>query len=502
MRLVDGMTSARESRLLVVALITIFLFAAFVATCIFNAYPYSMDEYSVMIQAGIFADGTLAKAATPYSAILSERWMISNGNKIFSKYPPALAAFLAIPLRVGIPQLLNPFLSTLTAFFVFRLSHRHFGSRAAWLTLAILGTSPYFYPYAASLFPQPLALCLATFCVMLLSEHISTTSLVKCFFMGVGVGTLFLARQLDAACLLVVLALGVGFATPRESRRRSLMSLGVGTLPGLLLLFLYNYAQSGKVSISAFSVWNRDFAIGPAVGGGLWTTCRTLVENYVNWFFTYTVQSFYVDLLPFVGIPLFSLFVLGLLTMRAGAPRWAAVFILMIVGAYVMHPSTGWPQYGQRYWYVCFGAFMFIAAQGIATLEKIVPARPSVAFYAVIFGTQIVILISSLSDFERRFALQEAVWRDIAFSCPERSIVVLKKPSQIDVDGMQFFVGSDFKRNSPRFGERLIVHEVDDLNRLRGFFPDYPVCPYDFRGGRLREKLPGFPPRDRLSILR
>jgi len=496
------MTLPRESTLLAIALLAIFLFSSFVATFLFNSYPYSMDEYSVMLQAQIFADGSLSKQATPFSRILSEKWMIIQGDRIFSKYPPALAALLVIPLRLGIPQLLNPLLSTLTAFFVFRMICLHFGSRTAWITLGILGTSPYFYPYAASFFPQPLALCVATFCLFLLSEHISKPSLARCFLMGLAAGALFLGRQLDAACLLVVVALAIGRATPPDRRLKALATFGAGCLPGLLALFLYNYLQSGKVSISAFSVWNRDFAIAPAVGGGAWATSIKLISNYVDWFFTYTVKSFYEGLLPYVGVPLFSLFVIGLLTMRAVATRWAFVLILLVVCAYGMHPSTGWPQYGQRYWYVCFGAFLLIVAQGVSAVQEIASARTRVAFFSILFGTQLVVLSSSLSTFEQRFELHAAVWRDISQTCPDRTIVVLKKPARMDIGDIQFFLGSDFKRNSPRLGERLIVHETDDLHTLQVIFPSLSTCFYDFRGGNLRETLPGFPATDRLSIVR
>lgn len=492
----------RERVLLITSLFAIFLVASFVATSLFNSYPYSMDEYSVMVQARIFADGALSREAAPFSSIIAEKWMMVEKGKVFSKYPPALAALLAVPLKLGIPQLLNPLLSTLTAYFVFQICFRHFGSSAAWTTLAILGTSPYFYPYAASFFPQPLALCVATVCLFLLSEHLFESSPFKCFLMGTAIGLMFLARQLDAACLLVVLVLAVAFATPKTGRLRALATLGVGCVPGVLTLFVYNYLQSGMLSISAFPVWNLDFAVAPAIGGGVWQTSRTLIANYVQWFSKYTVTSFFSDFLPYVGVPLFTLFVVGLLTMRGSLTRWAACFIALIVGAYVMHPSTGWPQYGQRYWYVCFGAFMFISAQGISAIQGICSPRSRTVFYATLLGIQLIVLVCSLSQFERRFDLQEAVWSDILKTCPDRTIVILKRPAHLDVDEIQFFIGSDFKRNTPTLGDRLIVYDNDDINKLRGFFPTFPWCFYDFRGGKLRQHLPGFPPKDPLLMLR
>ena len=488
--------------MLALALVAIFGLASYVATFLFNSYPYSMDEQSVMFQAGIFADGALSRSATPYSSIITETWVIVRDGKVFSKYPPALAALLAAPYWMGIPQLLNPLLSTLTAFFVFRLTQFHFGTRIAWIILAIVGTSPYFYPYAASFFPQPLALSIATFCLLLVSQHIARYSRMRCFLMGAAVGVLLLARQLDAACLFVALAGAICFASPRGQKLQALSALCGGTLPGFLLLILYNYLQIGELSISAFSVWQRDFALAPAMGGGIWSTGQKLISNFSTWFFTHTVKSFYVDLLPYVGVPLFSLFVVGLLTMRATASRWAAFFIVLVVCAYVMHPSAGWPQYGQRYWYVCLGAFLLIVAQGVVTVQGWTSPRARIVFYSILFGTQLVTLVLRLSEFERRFELQEAIWRDISRVCPDRTIVVLKKPQRIDIEDIQFFVGSDFKRNSPPLGERFIVLEADDVLKLNGNFPSYPRCFYDFRGGDLRRKLPGFPPRDPLSSVR
>jgi hypothetical protein len=132
-----------------------------------------------------------------------------------------------------------------------------------------------------------------------------------------------------------------------------------------------------------------------------------------------------------------------------------------------------------------------VLEQKLQQLRTVIPLRP------VVEGDS-----AKEELYLKRFELQEAVWKDIAQTCPDRTIVVLKKPERIDVDGMQFFIHSDFKRNSPRVGERLIVNHTDDVNKLNGFFSWYPLCFYDFRGGRLREQLPGFPAKDPLSVLR
>ncbi len=485
--------SARKNTLfLAVALLAVFGFTSLIALTVFDSHPFTMDEYSMLFQSRLFAKGELAQKAEPYSGLLQELYILEANGRIFSKYPPATAAFHALGILAGMPALVNPLLSTLSALFIFLTLQKIFSNKTAWLVLGILGTSPYFYPYAASFHSAPLSLFLVSLGFYLFTRQMAAPRIVKSALMGGCVGLLFLARQLDALCLGVVLGTALLMQSGAHHRRQQLLAFGAAALAGIAALLTYNRLQTGIISLSTFPVWSDHFVVVIPGNSGFLDNLQRVAAQYWDSFLRHTARFLLPQLVVYIGVGAFSLFTIGcvLPLRRFKAPL--LLFILMMVGLYSFHDSAGYPLYGSRYWYPALGAFLLIAGNTMHWLQGVVNRKVLLLSYGILILLQLGSLTFKLAEYEQRFDLVLAVQRDIQSTCPEKSIVQMEKPSKLEVRDIRYFSLPDFKRNPP-LESRLIVLFPHEALQLQTYFPDYRICPYNFRDGELSSKLPGFP---------
>jgi hypothetical protein len=248
---------------------------------VYHAHPLSMDEYALVFQSEVFAEGRLTGK---YPAELID-WIIPNffqgrflaplGNagdlvSVVSVYWPGYSLLLTPFTLLGVPWLLNPLLCGGTVFLMHALGLRLFGNpEAAGLVVLLTIASPAVTINGISFYSMPGHLLANGLYLLLLLDPTPR----RAFFAG-AIGSLALVLHNPVPHLLFALPWLVWLAM-RPDRLRLLIALVAGYLPGCLLLgfgwslFLGQYsgtaAAGGIAAAGANLLYDRVASIGTTV---------------------------------------------------------------------------------------------------------------------------------------------------------------------------------------------------------------------------------------------
>ena len=229
---------------------------------IYRDHPLSMDEYSAVFQAKIFAAGKL----TGQLPVPLLDWLIPRGfqNKfinvshvtglVASSYWPSFSLLLTPFFRLGVPWLCNPLISALTALVIHRIALRMFDStEAAGLALLLTLASPVLFADGISYYSMPAHLLANSLFVLLLMQP----SVSRALAAGV-VGSIALTLHNPVPHALFALPWLVWLAC-QDNRWKLLGALITGYLPLCLLLglgwfvFSQHLVQAGVAQASTAS---------------------------------------------------------------------------------------------------------------------------------------------------------------------------------------------------------------------------------------------------------
>jgi len=245
---------------------------------VYHAHPLSMDEYALVFQSRIFAEGRLTGK---YPAELMD-WIIpsffqgrfiailGSAGDVASVYWPGYSLLLTPFTLLGIPWLLNPILCGGTVLVMHGLGLRLFGNReAAGLVVLLTIASPAVTVNGISFYSMPGHLLANGLYLLLLLEPTPRRA-----FAAGAVGSLALTLHNPVPHILFALPWLVWLAL-RPERFRLLGALVAGYLPGCLLLgfgwslFLGRQfeaaAASGIAAAGANLLYDRAASIGTTV---------------------------------------------------------------------------------------------------------------------------------------------------------------------------------------------------------------------------------------------
>jgi len=241
-----------DSTLLALAIVTACgVVYTLIARLALDAFPYSGDEYSVVLQAELFARGILKAAAPPHAEWLRVDHVIID-QWVHSKYPPGAAALFALGVRAGVPWIVTPIEGVVTLITVWLTTKRLLGARSGLIALLALGLAPLFVFEAASFYSQTatvmfLAIGFSGIAAWSRQKHFAWMVLV-----GAAIGCAFLTRPIDAMLF--------GVATLSLRSPRAIVTAALSALPFVLLNGLYQKAQFGSPFLDGYHVYQPTFA--------------------------------------------------------------------------------------------------------------------------------------------------------------------------------------------------------------------------------------------------
>jgi 4-amino-4-deoxy-L-arabinose transferase-like glycosyltransferase len=188
----------RDTTLLALGLIALFgAIYVIVAYFALDRFPYSGDEYSLSLQADLFAKGLLKAATPPHLEWLRLDHVVID-SFIRSKYPPGASALLAIGARHGCAWLVTPIEGTFTIALVWHSVRRILGARPALVALVALGLAPLFVIDAASFYPHAPALAFLAIAFAGVTAWTISRRTWHLVLVGAAIGAAFLVRPTDA----------------------------------------------------------------------------------------------------------------------------------------------------------------------------------------------------------------------------------------------------------------------------------------------------------------
>jgi len=473
---------------LAILLILIFITLALITYFPFHNYPYCMDEYNYLYQAKIFAKGKLFIEVPEKFESFRELYMVLKDNKLFSKYPPGFPLVLSIGALLNITGLINPLVALITLITLYFFVKTLLGTKYGLLSVILMSTTPYFLGYSASYFSHPTSLLLTTLIFFSVRKYELTSKEIYLFLLGIFSGYSFLTRPLDSFCVLVPSYFYLMYLLYRRKDLKK-ASYPIFTFITIFALFLtYNYILTGKISIATYPIVTGEFRIVDPHTEGFFENSKSISISYIKNGFKYMPKLLfrYLIIPTALFVPLFAIF--GFFKFKS---KWKWILILnflMLIFLYNFHGGKGWPQYGARYYYSGFISLVILATVGFKHfIEMLEKKRQIMQLVIIVLCTHLVFSFIAIKQYSYRFKILLAFTENVINSCPDNSIVILRKKIDNTVKPKCFRIPSfvdlrDAKRNPFMNSARLITLNDRhlDLHQIKSNFPNHSICYYDY----------------------
>jgi len=145
---------------LLLAILT-FLGAAWITDQVFEGLPHLEDEMAYVWQAQAIEGGKLLLPTPPCSRCFLQPFVVDYSGMRTGKYPPGWPTLLAVALRLGLQDRINPLLAGLAIWLVYRLGKKITDERTGILAAFLTATSPLFLMNSGALLSHPWTLVLS-----------------------------------------------------------------------------------------------------------------------------------------------------------------------------------------------------------------------------------------------------------------------------------------------------------------------------------------------------
>ncbi len=360
---------------------------------IFEAVPHIEDEIAYVWQAQAATRGqlTVPSPSDPHSFLVP--FVVDYDGRRFGKYPPGWPALLAIGIRLGLRDWLNPLLAGLGVWLTYRLGKRAFSEPVGLLAAGLTLTSPFFLMNSGTLLSHPFGLVLSAAFALAWLDAFGLIEIPKpalrsyspwlpTALAGLCLGLLALTRPLTAIGLGLPFAFHGLYLLIRGdwAVRRRLIAVGVIALSLGALLFVWQYAVTGNPFLDPYTLWwpYDRVGFGPGIGRTpaghnlhlAWVNTRFSLK--VGWFDYFGWAQFSWIFLPFGGLALLP-WQRKLQDINWSGLLVGSVFVSLVV-VYLAY-WIGSSLFGPRYYYEGLYSLTILSAAGIAFLAGW-PTRP------------------------------------------------------------------------------------------------------------------------------
>jgi hypothetical protein len=394
-------------RLLAVLVLGALGLLALTGSAVMLESPNTVDEFVYTWQADTLAAGRLWNEPPPMEPLFGHNHMAVEDGRWVGRFPPGWPAALALAKLVGLPGwLLNPLLGAATVALLFLVARRRAGEGVACLAALGLLTTPFFVFNSSSFFSHTFCgLLLLLFCLFglrALDEGRARDALVAGLFVGLAFDTRY----------FTALLFGLVYAAHLLARRRlgglGLAALtGLGALPGVLLLLVYNWKITGDPFLLVTTWVEPEEGLGFAKGHNITTAIARDAYNLVDlsrWAAPVFVVGYFWAL--WSGLRTRTLAFTG------------ALLAVVIVAHGLYHIGWG-PRLGPRLWYEGFLlAVPFVTTRAFPDRESL--ALPGTA--RTLFVVSVCAMVWMLPWHAAQQHRKTVQWRDVDRAVAEEGL--------------------------------------------------------------------------------
>ena len=355
-----------------------------VADRIFQRMAHIEDEMAYVWQAQAIARGRLTVPTPPDPKSILVPFVVDYNGQRFGKYPLGWPVTLALGVRLGLRDWINPLLAGLGVWLTYLLGKRMFGEPVGLLAAALTLSSPFFLMNSGSLLSHPFGLFLsAAFALAWLDafgQPAAPRRWLPVLTAALCLGLLALTRPLTAVAVglpfglhgLYLLVRGDADPALRWLVRRRVLALGAIALFLASIHIVWQYAVTGDPFLNPYTLWWKYDQIGFGPGIGRTPAGHNLNQAIINT--RYSLNSGKYDLFgwgPYSWIFLpFGLWA----SRRSLSALLTGSVIFSLVGVYMLY-WIGAALFGPRYYYEGLFSLTLLTAAGIAWLAGW-PTRP------------------------------------------------------------------------------------------------------------------------------
>jgi len=281
-------TSKADSTFLAVAiLLGCGALYALISRLVLHGFPYSGDEYSLYLQAELFARGILKAPAPAHAAWLRVDHVVLD-DWVRSKYPPGGAALLALGVRAGVGWLATPLEGLVALAVVWLTTRRILGAGPALIALLAMGLAPLFAFQAASFYTHTATTMFLALAFAGVAGWLRTANSAWLCAVGAALGCAFLVRPVDA------LLFGLAMLSLRSVRAVALAA--AAAVPFVVLAAIYQKLQFGSPFLDGYHVYHQTFAdiygptaaLNPVMLRHVWNPVQ--IWNHLDVFRAYAIE--------------------------------------------------------------------------------------------------------------------------------------------------------------------------------------------------------------------
>lgn len=392
-----------------------------VAYFVLDAFPNSGDEYAYLFQARQFAHGRLWAQAPPlgYTFVAYRTWLL--GGKWLSQYPPGWPLALAVAIAAGIPTwIVNPLWGAAGVAGLTARSWRFASGNMVLLALVLYLLTPFFLLNAGSFHSHMFSACLIVLLCLCCLGYLQKRRYWLLLAAGALIGLIAITRYFSFILLIPALLYWY-FAELRRDRLRTLLIVGLGVLPFLVLLLAYQYFVTGDPLRSTYAlITDKDasLSIAPAdLFYGMEATVYHLVELCV-W-----------------ASPVFPVIYLLclILKLRARSLQFYDLIFPTFVLGFIFFPSLGGNRYGPRYYFEAFPlmlATVLSVAPQVAAWARRWWERPLALHAAASTALYLIVALPlALSAYHAQVERREEPYRLAASQRLRNAVVIVESTS-------------------------------------------------------------------------
>jgi 4-amino-4-deoxy-L-arabinose transferase-like glycosyltransferase len=373
------MTNADRIALIisVVAVLVTFL----ITVSVFENTPHIEDEVAYVWQAQAISNGYLTLPSPPNPKNFLVPFVVDLDGQRFGKYPLGWPALLAIGVRLGLRQLVNPLLAGLGVWLTYRLGKKVFGETVGLIAAGLTLTSPFFLMNSGTLLSHPFGLVLsAAFALAWIDafgDNTYSQRKLPLIVAALSLGVLALSRPFTALAVALPFGLHGIYLLLRGNwqTRRQVVAVGAASALVAGLYFLWQYAVTGDPLTSPYTLWWPYDKVGFGPGYGVTESGHSLRLARINTKFSLWVGC--RDLFGWAGYSwIFLPFGLVAVIIRR---NWQGFLVGSVYASLVLIYLAYWVGawlYGPRYYYEGLYSLTLLSGAGIALLAGW-PIHPS-----------------------------------------------------------------------------------------------------------------------------
>jgi len=368
-----------------------FAASAVLSFCVFDRIPHLEDEYALLWQAEIMADGRISLPTPAFASSFMIPFVIDAQGQRFGKYPPGWPGALSIGARVGAPWMVQAVLSSLSVWLIYRLGQKLASSRVGLIAAGLSVLSPIFLMQSSTLLAHMFTLFLslvflhAWLDLFILADTPSVPEGLLAVVGGSSMGLLGITRPWTAIAVALPAFLHGLFLLCRGTDRQRKHILLIGFIAAGIgaLLFVWQAALTGDPLQDGYTLWWAYDRLGFGPEHGPLESGHTLAVGWANTSFslmTGTHDLFGWPYLSWLFLPA------GFWALRRKPAAWFAFAVFPALVLLYLGYWTGAWLLGPRYYFEGLPGLAVVSAAGIDWLLRRAgtSSRPALARLGII----------------------------------------------------------------------------------------------------------------------